>query len=85
MQVEGSAETVTLRVHNEGAPIPPSLLPVVFDPFRRQNDPARRAEGLGLGLFICREMVRAHGGEISVTSNEGTGTTFAVTVPRKSR
>src|SRR2546430_17141495 len=62
---------VTLSVHNEGPAIPPSLLPSVFDPFRRQPTRAGRlSEGLGLGLYICREMVRAHGGEIHVRSEE---------------
>jgi signal transduction histidine kinase len=84
VEIDGiAAESVVLRVHNEGAPIAPALLPLIFDPFRRQNSPARRSEGLGLGLFICREMIRAHRGEIAVQSGEGTGTTFTVTVPRK--
>jgi len=42
----------------------------------------RNSNGLGLGLFICRELVAAHGGEISVQSTDGAGTTFTVRLPR---
>jgi signal transduction histidine kinase len=76
---------VTLRVHNTGAPIPPDVLPHVFDPFRRARtpNPADGAPaGLGLGLFIACEITRAHGGEIRVTSDAARGTTFVVTLPR---
>jgi PAS domain S-box-containing protein len=86
VRVRGEDDSVTLRVHNQGAPISRELLPVIFDPFRRQaRHSAARTEGLGLGLYICREMVGAHGGEISVQSNEGAGTTFTVRLPRSAR
>jgi signal transduction histidine kinase len=79
---EGGA--VLLLVHNEGPPIPADLLPSIFDPFRRgQTRTTRKTEGLGLGLFIVREMVRAHWGEIRVQSTEAEGTTFIVKLPRK--
>ena len=69
-------------LHNEGA-IPADVLPVVFDPFRRARASARG--GLGLGLFIALELVRAHGGDITVTSTAETGTTFRVALPRHAR
>jgi PAS domain S-box-containing protein len=79
---EGDA--VCLLVHNDGSPIPDDLLPSIFDPFRRGRTRAtQKAEGLGLGLFIVREMVRAHSGEISVQSTEAQGTTFTVKLPRR--
>jgi PAS domain S-box-containing protein len=83
VSVAGEGDSVVLSVHNEGPAISPALLPIIFDPFRRQNNATRKTEGLGLGLYICREMVRAHGGDISVRSAEGTGTAFTVTVPRR--
>ncbi|MCC9041076.1 hypothetical protein LMH44_11000, partial [Neisseria gonorrhoeae] len=43
----------------------------------------REPTGLGLGLFICQEIVRAHGGHIAVTSDATSGTTFTVTLPRR--
>jgi len=82
--VRDEGENVTLSVHNEGPAIPAEVLPAIFDPFRRQaGRPSRNNDGLGLGLFICRELVAAHGGEISVRSSDEGGTVFTVRLPRK--
>ena len=82
--VGGDADELRLVVHNDGSPIAPDLLPVIFEPFRR--GPRRRdsshARGLGLGLYIAKEIVTAHGGEIEVRSTVEDGTTFTVRVPR---
>ena len=86
IQLRGELEAVSLRVHNEGPAIPAPAQASIFDPFRR--GPARgaaRSEGLGLGLYICREMVRAHGGQIAVESSDGAGTTFSVRLPRAAK
>jgi signal transduction histidine kinase len=73
--------SVTLAVQNEGAPIPEAVLPVLFDPFRRGvNGATTRSKGLGLGLYIARAIVVAHGGDITVAT--GRETTFTVTLPR---
>jgi signal transduction histidine kinase len=72
-------------VHNWGAPIPPGECSRIFEPLVRGNAAIveRRARsGLGLGLFICREIVRAHGGTVSVASSAADGTTFTVALPR---
>jgi signal transduction histidine kinase len=76
------ADAVAIEIHNEGA-IPADLLPTLFDPFR--GSIIRRADGrgLGLGLFIVHEIVRAHEGTIVVDSAEERGTTFTVTLPRR--
>jgi signal transduction histidine kinase len=68
-----------LEVHNVGPPIDPGLLPTLFDPFRRGQ---RSANGLGLGLYIVREIVRAHHGTVEVASTPADGTTFTVTLPK---
>ena len=71
-------------MHNAGA-IPPELLPRLFEPMtggERRRDGSR---GLGLGLFITREVVRAHGGDIAVESHEDRGTTFTLELPRVGR
>jgi signal transduction histidine kinase len=69
-----------IEVHNGGAPIPESVLPHVFDPYRRGRvKPA--STGLGLGLFIAREIVQAHDGEITTRSTRGEGTRFTVRLP----
>ena len=77
--LRGEPEQVTLRVTNHGPPIPASLLPTLFEPYRGREN----SEGLGLGLFIVREIVSAHGGTVSVSSAEGQETTFTVVLPRR--
>lgn len=72
---------VALSVHNAGA-IPAALLPALFDPFRGRER-HRGERGLGLGLYIVRELVRAHGGSVGVASTDATGTTFTVRLPRR--
>jgi PAS domain S-box-containing protein len=76
------ADAVTLEVHNEGA-IPESLLPSLFDPFRGTRQRRGHSQGLGLGLFIVKELVRAHGGTVDVASSAAHGTTFTIRLPRR--
>ncbi|MGC4062827.1 MAG: hybrid sensor histidine kinase/response regulator [Aquabacterium sp.] len=70
---------VTLSVSNPGQ-IPASLLSHIFDPFRGSDRSSQRSEGLGLGLYIVRQIVLAHQGDIDVESNGIT--TFRMTLPR---
>jgi signal transduction histidine kinase len=82
--VEGEAADVTIAVCNEGAPIDPAILESLFDPLRRglQQDKADRSDGsLGLGLYIAREVAKAHGGEINARSDRHE-TVFAARLPR---
>jgi signal transduction histidine kinase len=69
---------VAVSVHNEGPPIPPDLLPEIFEPFRQGVRPSDASGSVGLGLFIVRELVRAHGGIVEVESSAAAGTTFTV-------
>jgi PAS domain S-box-containing protein len=80
-----TAKAVAVDVHNWGAPIPPELRAHLFEPFRRGAQPAARGPsgGLGLGLYIAREIARAHGGEIAFTSSEAEGTAFTIRLPRR--
>lgn len=78
--VEGGPAHIEVRVHNRGV-IPPELLPTLFDAFRARPR-GSRSRGLGLGLFIARQIAAAHGGTVEVTSSEQSGTTFAVRLPR---
>jgi signal transduction histidine kinase len=78
-------DEVLVDVTNEGPPIPPDILPVLFEPFRRaEQGVASRGEHLGLGLYIARALVEAHGGSIAARSADGT-TTFTIRVPRAAR
>jgi PAS domain S-box-containing protein len=83
--VGGTANELRLVVHNGGSPIPPELMPEIFEPFRRgrRTAGASQARGLGLGLHIAKQIVTAHGGEIEVRSTAEDGTTFTVRVPRE--
>ena len=71
-------DAVLLEVANSGA-IDPELVPHLFDPFKRQGL-GERTEGLGLGLYIVQQIVRAHQGSIEVISDEGR-TAFRVILP----
>jgi signal transduction histidine kinase len=75
---------IVIEVANGGAPIPSSLLPHVFEPFRRgpQLGSAGARNGVGLGLYIVSQIVRQHGGTISVQSSEEAGTKFTVKLPQ---
>jgi signal transduction histidine kinase len=73
--------TVSFRVYNAGV-IPETLKPVLFEPFRSGRDAQRKSEGLGLGLYIVNQVVRAHQGTIHVCSTASKGTTFTVELPR---
>ncbi|WNG40917.1 PAS domain-containing protein [Archangium violaceum] len=76
------SEEVRLSVHNEGDPIPPELQAVLFQPFRRGTTGKAATRSVGLGLYIVRQIARAHGGEVEVRSTQGEGTTFTVRLPR---
>jgi signal transduction histidine kinase len=82
-------ETVGVVVHSFGEPIAAALLPVLFDPLTRGPVAIEASDspgtGLGLGLFVVRELVAAHGGTIGVTSTAEEGTSFRIRLPRHSQ
>jgi len=83
---KGEGSTILLTVTNQGLAIPASALPTLFDPFVRaaaMSHPKQRRSGIGLGLYIAREIVIAHRGSISVASTDATGTVFTVSLPRE--
>jgi sigma-B regulation protein RsbU (phosphoserine phosphatase) len=71
---------LAIQVHNEGPPIDAALLPRLFEPMVR-GDTQAADRSVGLGLFIVREIARAHGGSVSVASVAGAGTTFTFQAP----
>jgi signal transduction histidine kinase len=84
VNVTGDLQGVTMAVHNVGPPIPPALLPHLFQPFRGGAARDARSQHLGLGLYIAHHIVAQHGGELSVCSPDGDGTTFTARMPRLS-
>ena len=81
VHVEGAPDGARLTVRDHGIGIDPVDLGRVFGRFERAVS-ARNYGGLGLGLFISREIVVAHGGRIEVESHSKEGSTFTVTLPR---
>ncbi len=75
------ADDLVIEVVNEGEPIPAESLGKIFSPFWRRTTSASR-DGLGLGLYICSQVIDAHGGRLTVTSTRETGTRFTARVPR---
>ncbi len=78
---EGDSE-VQLSVRDSGTGIPEHELPRLFERFHRvEGAKGRSFEGSGIGLALVQELVKLHGGSISVTSKLGEGSTFTVTIP----
>ncbi|MCA9954859.1 MAG: HAMP domain-containing histidine kinase, partial [Anaerolineales bacterium] len=81
VEVQVAEEAVNIAVKDTGYGIPKEDLPFVFDRFRRVKKHERMAGGTGLGLAIVKAIVEAHDGRISVTSREGQGSRFLVSLP----
>jgi sigma-B regulation protein RsbU (phosphoserine phosphatase) len=77
---EGGA--VVLLIQNEGAPIRPDLLPSLFEPMQRASAELNNvSRSIGLGLYIVKHVVEAHGGTVGVRSEPATGTELRVRLP----
>lgn len=86
LEARDEQKDVVVTVTNEGPPIPPSILPYIFEPFRGaeaqdEMPPARESRHLGLGLYIASQIARSHGGGIDAESSNGR-TTFSMRLPR---
>ena len=73
--------SAVLTVSDDGIGIPPAAQARLFEPFYRASNAGARTTGFGLGLYVVHEIVEAHAGTITVTSAEGQGSTFRVTLP----
>jgi len=86
LAVTSEGDSVRLVVRKQGVPIPPEALQVIFNPLvqvaNSKSEPHERpSTSLGLGLYIAREIVLAHGGTIKVSSTAEAGTAFTIRVP----
>jgi sigma-B regulation protein RsbU (phosphoserine phosphatase) len=78
-----SSAAVELCVQNEGTPIPEAMQAQIFEPMQRGTGAGNSGRSIGLGLYIVREIVQAHGGSIVLSSTEEAGTRFVVTLPNQ--
>lgn len=86
VEVYSDKDEIVLTVNNKGPVISEEKLQAIFEPLVRFVEPSsvemQKENSLGLGLYIAREVVKAHGGQINVTSCTSAGTTFTVRLPR---
>jgi len=71
-----------VSVHNGGPPIPPATRETMFEPLVRGAEANQAGYNLGLGLYLVREIARAHGGHAGVESSTESGTVFTIRIPR---
>lgn len=81
VSLEPQADQIELRVVDHGMGMAPKDLARIFEPFRRVGLSNGNVPGVGLGLFVVRKIVEAHGGRIDVESTVGRGSTFRVVLP----
>jgi signal transduction histidine kinase len=69
---------IVIEIRDSGCGIPPELLPSIFDLFVTTKTPGK---GTGLGLMVCQEIIKSHGGSIDISSQVGQGTCVRVFLP----
>jgi PAS domain S-box-containing protein len=80
--IDESSDGVSITVRDEGIGVPPEERERIFEPFHRGGNIDPAVAGLGLGLYIAAEIVRAHGGVLDVESLPGAGSSFRLVLPR---
>jgi signal transduction histidine kinase len=82
IRVERCGDLVCVAVSDQGIGIPAAALSEIFQRFyRAANADERHISGLGIGLYVVREIISLHGGTITVESAEGQGSTFTISLP----
>lgn len=83
IQVSAKEEDIQFRIVDSGPGLAEEQIPLIFNKFYRITDRKDRHKGQGLGLYICKLIIEAHGGKIRVENNEDIGTTFIFCLPAK--
>jgi PAS domain S-box-containing protein len=83
LSVEHDESTLTVSVRDEGLGISQAQLPYIFQRFFRAEK-TRNLEGIGLGLYLCHQIIQAHNGDVWAESEEGKGSTFYFSIPLSS-
>jgi PAS domain S-box-containing protein len=85
INIEKAGEWAKVSVIDKGLGIPANKIPRLFERYYRADKNSIQYSGLGLGLYICAEIIRKHGGQIGVESEEDKGSTFWFTLPLNSK
>ena len=80
LNISHDKKNLTVSVKDEGLGIPKEQLPYVFERFFRVEK-TRNIEGIGLGLYLCRQIIHAHKGRVWAESEEGKGSVFYFSIP----
>ncbi len=80
LTIQHDDNTITVSVKDEGLGITPNQLPYIFERFFRAEK-TKNLEGIGLGLYLCRQIIHAHEGKVWAESEEGKGSTFYFSIP----
>lgn len=84
LEVQEDEQAITLSVRNDGSGIEPDQIPLLFKKFSRlYSQGCVSQHGTGLGLYICRQIVEKHGGEIWVETHTGEWVRFSFTLPKE--
>lgn len=84
--ISTTGEDLAVRIHDSGTGIPPEDLPHIFEPFYRVDKSRNKITGgYGLGLNLCKTIMEAHGGTISIVSQPGRGTTVTLRFPKQKK
>ncbi len=81
ISAESSADSIRVRIHNQGLGLTETERTMVFERFYRTPGARRNTPGTGMGLAIVQDIVRAHGGHVDVESELGVGTEFSIRLP----
>jgi two-component system phosphate regulon sensor histidine kinase PhoR len=81
VQAESGDGHIKIMVEDQGAGIPATEIPMLFQPFYQVDRHRNEQQGVGLGLFISKKLVEIQGGDIEVESTVGRGSTFTITLP----
>lgn len=81
VDIAKKGKDLSLAITNIGVGIPSDEIPGLFTKFHRAQNVLYTYEGSGLGLYIAKQIIHQHGGDITVTSEEGKETTFTMTIP----
>jgi signal transduction histidine kinase len=82
MRARADGADLQVSVSDRGLGVPPELVPVLFDPYGRKKVAGEKLQArLGLGLYLAKGLIEAHGGTLSAETQVGKGSTFLFTLP----